>query len=280
MSPTPPAHASTIILSFPSSHVLLLTFNRPDALNSVTPDMRKDLERVLDWFEAEDELWVLVLTGTGRIFCSGVDLKDWSASLSPTSNTERDDQQSIVNNPHGFASLSRRMTAKPIVAAVNGGAYGGGMEVVLNCDLVVADEKAKFALPEVRRGVSALQGGIPRLVDAAGRQRAAEMLLLGRTVSAQEAYDKFHFVTHLIPAAKPSNVLPTALSLAQQIVEQCSPDAVQATKRAMLSGYDIEKAVMSKEVDVLFGRGSNMGEGLKAFVEKRAPVWRSAKSKL
>ncbi len=143
MSPTPPAHASTIILSFPSPHVLLLTFNRPDALNSVTPDMRKDLERVLDWFEAEDELWVLVLTGNGRIFCSGVDLKDWTASLSPTAGTEKHDQQSIVDNPHGFASLSRRMTAKPIIAAVNGGAYGGGMEVVLNCDLVVADEKAK-----------------------------------------------------------------------------------------------------------------------------------------
>ena len=101
------------------------------------------------------------------MFCTGVDLKNWNTRASTGAGS---DQANIALNRNGFASLSRRLTSKPIIAAVNGGAFGGGMELILNCDLVVAADDAKFALPEVRRGVAALQGGIPRLSQIAGHQ--------------------------------------------------------------------------------------------------------------
>lgn len=167
MPPSPPSHSSDFLVEFPIPHVLLLILNRPKALNSVTPQQQQELRLVLDWFDTTDELWVLVITGAGRMFCTGVDLKDWNQRASADTRT---DQADIVANTNGFASLSRRDSAKPIIAAVNGGAFGGGMELLLNCDLVVAADDAKFALPEVRRGVSALQGGIPRLTQIAGHQ--------------------------------------------------------------------------------------------------------------
>ncbi|KAF5312114.1 hypothetical protein D9619_002431 [Psilocybe cf. subviscida] len=144
--------------------------------------------------------------------------------------------------------------------------------MLLNCDLVVADEKAVFALPEVKRGVVAVQGGIPRLAHAAGHQRAAEMLLLGKNVSAAEARDRFGFVNILAPA---DSVLPTALSLAQQIIAN-SPDAVQSTKQALLlsqgMGHNevVHRHVWSDTSRRVY-KGRNIKEGLKAFSEVRSP---------
>ncbi|KAK0207270.1 enoyl-CoA hydratase [Armillaria fumosa] len=286
-----PPHSSELILAFPSRHVLLLTLNRPDALNSVTVELADELCAVLDWFEREKELWsvlcpilvpfwclvdlyrVLVLTGAGRMFCAGADLKGWDNRLVRAASS---DQADISANKYGFASISRRLTAKPIIAAVNGGAYGGGMEILLNCDLVVADENAKFALPEVRRGVAAIQGGIPRLAQIAGHQRASEMLLLGKMITAKDAYERFAFINTLTP---PSSVLPTALEYAKEIVEKCSPDSVQTTKRALILAEDSNRSVMeaawSAESNRLFVEDTNLKEGLRAFVEKRTPVWKN-----
>ncbi|KAG7439357.1 enoyl-CoA hydratase [Guyanagaster necrorhizus] len=271
--PSQPPHSSELVLGFPSPHVLLLTLNRPDALNSVTVELADELRTVLDWFERETKLWVLVLTGAGRMFCAGADLKGWDSRLVSAPST---DQADISANKFGFASISRRLTAKPIIAAVNGGAYGGGMEILLNCDLVVADENAKFALPEVRRGVGALQGGIPRLTQIAGHQRASEMLLLGKTITAKEGYERFGFINTLTP---PSSVLPTALGYAKELVERCSPDSVQATKRALIlaegSNRSVLNAAWSSESSGLFIGGENLKEGLRAFIEKRLPVWQN-----
>ncbi|KAK0450460.1 ClpP/crotonase-like domain-containing protein [Desarmillaria tabescens] len=277
---SPPPHSSELILAFPSPHILLLTLNHPGALNSVTSELADELCAVLDWFERERELWVLVLTGAGRMFCAGADLKGWDNRLVRAASS---DQADISANKYGFASISRRLTAKPIVAAVNGGAYGGGMEILLNCDLVVADENAKFALPEVRRGVVALQGGIPRLAHIAGHQRASEMLLLGKTITAKDAYERFGFINTLTSSTA---VLPTALGYARELVEKCSPDSVQTTKRALILAEDSNRSVLdaswSVESSRLFVRDENLKEGLRAFVEKRSPVWKnpSASAKL
>ncbi|KAG5340519.1 hypothetical protein C0989_001329 [Termitomyces sp. Mn162] len=222
-----PAHSSELKVDFPADHVLLLTFNRPQSLNAMTPTMSEDLRRVLDWFEDEPQLWVAVVTGAGRLFCAGADLKAWNNAQH---ENKRDEQARIVGDVHGFGSISRRQSIKPIIAAVSGGAYGGGTEIVLNCDIVIAGTGAKFALPEVKRGVVAAQGGIPRLAQIAGHQLASEMLLLGRVVDAAEAHTRFGFVNRVVP---PSDVLPTALTVAQQIIAN-SPDAVQSTKEGLL----------------------------------------------
>jgi len=158
---------------------------------------------------------------------------------------------------------------------VNGGAYGGGVEILLNCDLVIASEDATLALPEVKRGVSAAQGGIPRLVQTAGRQLASELLLLGRPVTAHEACVRFGFVNKVVPKGE---ALSHALDWSREIVEN-SPDAVQSTKRAIvisLQHGNVEQATVanawSAEARRLY-KGENIKEGLKAFAEKRKPSW-------
>ncbi|KAJ3502146.1 hypothetical protein NLJ89_g9018 [Agrocybe chaxingu] len=268
---TPPEHSSEVKVAFPAPHVLLLTLNRPKSLNAMTPTMTEDMTRLLDWFEEEPELWVVIITGEGRIFCAGADLLAWNKDQQSNTSNETSD---VLRAIHGFASVSRRQSVKPIIAAVNGGAYGGGMELILNCDFVVAADDAKFALPEVKRGVVAIQGGIPRLTQIVGHQRASEMLLTGKTITAVEARDRFGFVNTLVPA---SSVLSAAIALAQQITAN-SPDAVQSTKHALILSQRLGHSetlyqhVQSPESKQVY-KGQNIKEGLKAFAEKRAPVW-------
>jgi len=166
--PSPPSISDELRLDFPAEHVLLLTLNRPWALNAMTPTMAHDLERVLNWFESEPRLWVAVVTGAGRLFCAGADLKAWNERTQ--NGGETNEQERIDATLHGFGSISRRISSKPIVAAVIGGAYGGGMEMLVNCDIIVASSDAKFSFPEVKRGVVAVLGGIPRIARICGHQ--------------------------------------------------------------------------------------------------------------
>ncbi|KAI0756501.1 enoyl-CoA hydratase/carnithine racemase [Daedaleopsis nitida] len=274
----PPAHTSELKVSFPQAHIMLLTFNRPKALNAITPAMNDDVKVVFDWFDSEPSLWIAVVTGEGRLFCAGADLIAWGKRQAGGGAEE--DQKAIIRQVDGFASLSRRfVTSKPIIAAVNGGAYGGGTEIVLNCDLVIAGEDAKFALPEVRRGVVAIQGGMPRLARIAGHQQlASEMLFTGRAIPAAEAATRFGFVNKVVPSR---DVLPTALAWAAEIVQNSSPEAIQSTKRALLLSNrhgSVEDAVVahvnSEESKRTFA-SENIMEGLKAFSEKRTPVWKN-----
>lgn len=268
----PPAHSEELVVELPSEHVLLLIFNRPNALNAMTPRMTDDLRRVLDWFEQEPELWVVIVTGAGRIFCAGADLKAWNQNQ----QRNQTDEQTIALDPHGFASLSRRQTIKPIIAAVHGGAYGGGMEILLNCDIVIAAHDSKFALPEVKRGVVAVQGGIPRLAHIAGHHLASELLLTGKTISAVEAQTRFGFVNQIVPQ---TDVISTALAVAREIIAN-SPDAVQSTKEALLTSQKLNvhetfQVHVTGPVSTRVYGGENIKEGLKAFVEKRSPAWKN-----
>ncbi|KAI6138522.1 ClpP/crotonase-like domain-containing protein [Pisolithus tinctorius] len=268
-----PSSSPELTVSIPQEHTLLLALNRPLQRNAITPDLTREIAHVLDWFDNEPSLWVAVLTGEGDMFCAGADLKSWHASQSSNVTTE---QQDIASSPHGFAAISRRRTSlKPIIAAVNGPAYGGGVEIILNCDLVVASTDAVFGLPEVKRGVVAAQGAIPRLTRVAGHQLASEMLLLGSTITALEARDKFRFINIV---TSPAEVLPTALALARTITSN-SPDAVQSTKEGLLIAQrvgNVDEAVASHALSAAGGRvwsGRNVKEGLAAFVEKRIPKW-------
>ncbi|KAH9176869.1 enoyl-CoA hydratase/carnithine racemase [Lactarius sanguifluus] len=260
---SPPSHSDEVKVSFPKEHVVLLIMNRPKSLNAMCQTMESDLEILTSWFEGEPSLWVAIITGHGRAFCAGADLKfvDQTAHRVWTVN--------------GFGSLSRRVMSKPIIAAVNGIAFGGGMEIVLNCDIVIASDNATFALPEVKRGVVAAQGGIPRIKAVVGHQLASEMLLLGRTVGAKEAHERFGFVNTVVPKAQ---LLQTAIEWAGRITQN-SPDAVQCTKRGLIEAGkhgDVEQATlahMQSPESTRTYHGENIREGLNAFRDKRKAIW-------
>ncbi|PFH47580.1 hypothetical protein AMATHDRAFT_67495 [Amanita thiersii Skay4041] len=270
----PPTTSDQLRLSFPAEHVLLLTLNRPKALNAMTPGMEQDLKQALDWFENEPHLWVVIVTGAGRAFCAGADLKAWNDRQKNGSVSS--EQEGLAANVYGFGSISRRKSRKPIIAAVNGGAYGGGMEILVNCDIVIASSEAKFSFPEVKRGVVAIAGGIPRVGRICGHQLASELLLTGKTIGAAEAQTRFGFVNTVVP---PDQVLPCAISVAKEITAN-SPDAVQSTKVALLLAqkHNVDETyvthIWSPETRRVYA-GENIKEGLQAFVDKRKPAWKN-----
>jgi enoyl-CoA hydratase/carnithine racemase len=188
--------------------------------------------------------------------------------------------------PSGFGALSRRAGKKPVIAAVNGLAYGGGMEICTNLDMVIAAKSATFALPEVKRGVVAIAGALPRIVRTIGRQRAMEMALTGRTVSAAEAYawGLVNAVVEDAPAewsVMDRPVVKKALEYAKLIAAN-SPDAVIVSREGIKMGWEgvgVEDGsrLLVEGWGKRLSDGENMKEGLKAFVEKRMPNWVGSK---
>ncbi|KAI7160476.1 ClpP/crotonase [Hortaea werneckii] len=212
--PQPPAEYC--VVSYPAPGVLLVRLNRPKELNCINMDGHAELDAIWQWMDEEPNLSVGIVTGTGRAFCAGADLKEWN-----TSNSKG--RRRTTMPPSGFGAISRRTGRKPIIAAVNGIAFGGGTELIVNCDLVVASRKATFALPEVKRGVVAFAGALPRIVRTIGRQRAMEMALTGRTVPADEAY-QWGLVNKVVGDGE-GEVVAAAVDYAKMIAEN-SPDAV------------------------------------------------------
>ncbi|KAI1804232.1 enoyl-CoA hydratase/carnithine racemase [Daldinia bambusicola] len=296
----PPAVPDTII-SFPRPHVLLVTLNRPKQLNAIPRPQHFALERLWDWYDAEPALRCAVITGSGRAFCAGADLKEWdtlnsssSSSSSPDSpeNAKASSAEEESNLPQtkrfplgGFGGMSNRGGLKPIVAAVNGICFGGGMEMAINCDLVIADASASFSLPEVTIGVIALAGALPRLVRSVGRQRAAEMALSGKKYGAREMLS-WGLVNEVVEGSGGKDdgskaVLEKALDWAQRIAGN-SPDAVIVSREGLKLGW--ESVGPEQGTGILlkgwYGRiekGQNAVEGVRSFVERRKPVWKNSK---
>ncbi|KAK0520663.1 hypothetical protein OC834_003424 [Tilletia horrida] len=253
-------------LALVGEHIFQLVLNRPAQLNSMTDALEADLRLALAFFDSHPSLRVAVIAGRGKAFCAGQDLKDWlqnhaeAASQQPASynGVPLEPMASVAQKidklkSGGFGALSCRRSVKPIIAAVDGICMGGGMEIVLNCDLVVASTRSVFALPEAARGVIASQGGIARLARICGHQRAAEMLLLCEPIPAEQAFASFHFINRLLPLAPAPSTKPTSstsntttweegevaiLRLAHDLARKIaahSPDAVQLTKAALLA---------------------------------------------
>jgi crotonobetainyl-CoA hydratase len=241
---------------------LVVTLNRPELMNALHPPANFELEKVFDEFVADPGLWVAIVTGAGdRAFSAGNDLK-FQAGAGAKLEIPRT----------GFAGLTSRFdNPKPVIAAVNGVAMGGGFEIALACDLIVAAETATFALPEPRVGLAALAGGIHRLPRQIGLKRAMGMLLTGRRVAAREGLE-LGFVNEVVPAGE---LLPAARRWADAILE-CAPLSVRASKEAALAGLDrpLEEA-MSTRYDGLgrMVRSEDFLEGPRAFAEKRPPRW-------
>lgn len=244
-------------------HVLEVTIDRPDARNALHPPANDELDDVFDAFFADDDLWVAILAGAGdAAFSAGNDLR-WTASGKP-----------MWTPRNGFAGLTaRRGMTKPVIAAVNGDALGGGCEIAMACHLAVADESASFGLTEVRVGLVAAAGGVVRLPRIVGPRLATEMILTGRRLSASEALDA-GLVNRVTGAGR---AMEGARELASEILAG-SPTSVRLSLRMMAEADGVADTVEaasapSGALDELMLSADTI-EGVTAFAEKRPPVWR------
>ncbi|EEH17771.2 hypothetical protein PABG_00334 [Paracoccidioides brasiliensis Pb03] len=268
---TPPPQSSVYLLSYPAPRVLLVTINRARYMNSIPFQGHWDLHTIWQWFDDEPTLQVGIVTGVGdKAFCAGQDLLE----LERNSKTPPAQEYLKGHPPSGFAGISQRKGKKPIIAAVNGFAFGGGFEICLNCDIVVASPRAKFALPEAKRGVYAAAGGLPRVVRIAGLQIASEIALTGRSISAEEA-KAWQLINRISETHE--SLMDEALSLAKEI-SSLSPDAIIVTRAGLREAWevgDVSKAVFNTHMRYSKNlyEGQNLREGLAAFREKRLPNW-------
>jgi crotonobetainyl-CoA hydratase len=249
-------------------NVLLITINRPDARNAVNGAVSTAVGDLLQQAQDDADVWAVVITGAGdKSFCAGADLKAISR------------RENLFHPQHpewGFAGYVRHFIDKPTIAAVNGTAFGGGTELALASDLVVAQESAKFGLPEVKRGLVAAAGGVFRIVDQLPRKVAMHLLFTGEPITAAEARD-WGLINEVVPDG---TVVDAALALAQRITVN-APLAVQASKRVAVGVDDgiitADEAGWTRtmrEIGALM-KSEDAKEGPLAFAEKRQPVWKA-----
>jgi enoyl-CoA hydratase/carnithine racemase len=248
-----------------NGHILEITINRPDVMNALHPPSHREFDEVWSEFTNDKNLWVAIITGAGeRAFSAGNDLK-YQASGGDRSGMPES----------GFAGLTARFNlTKPIIAAVNGVAMGGGMEIALACDLIIASSNARFALPEPKVGLAALAGGMQRLPRQIGMKNAMGMMLTGRHVGAAEAKE-LGIVNEVVE--NQSDLMNAAREWAKQI-EACSPMSIRATKQVAyesLNEASLEQSMQNQYTAVhdLF-QSEDFVEGPVAFSEKRAPDWK------
>ncbi len=245
--------------------LLLVTINRPEVRNALHPPANDELDDIWNRFEEDAELRIAIVTGAeDKAFSAGNDLKYQAAG------------HDMWVPDSGLGGLTSRFNmTKPVIAAVNGAALGGGLEIALACDLIVAAEHATFGLPEPRVGLAALAGGLHRLPRAIGIKPAMSMILTAAPVTAQRAYE-LGLVCQVTPA---KDLLDAAKALATGM-SACSPMALRASKDAVLRSMDhssLAEAVNAQlsypGIAALF-RSHDIQEGPRAFAEKRAPQWR------
>lgn len=234
--------------------IALIRLNRPEVRNAVNLALTAELRAALAWLEGDDTLRAAVLTGAGRFFCAGMDLAAFAAGERPG-----------LNDPDGFAGFVRADRSKPVIAAVNGGAVAGGFEIVLACDMVVAEQGAILGLPEVKRGLIAAGGGAFRLPRRLPPAIAAEMLLTGDPISADRAA-ALGLVNRVVAA---DALIPTALALAAKVAAN-APLALRLTRQVALGAEDW---AASDAAWATIATSDDALEGSRAFVEKRAPRW-------
>ncbi|MGW1915324.1 crotonase/enoyl-CoA hydratase family protein [Streptomyces sp. NPDC002076] len=257
MSTAPEAPA--MVLHERRGGVLTLTINRPAQKNAVDHEVAVQLAAAVDLLDADPELSVGVLTGAGGVFSAGMDLKAFTRGELP------------VLPGRGFGGLTRAAVRKPLIAAVEGWALGGGFEMVLACDLIVAAEDARFGLPETTRGLVAAEGGLVRLPRRLPYHVAARVLLTGEPLTAAEA-KQYGLVNELTP---PGTALTVARELAERVARN-APLALAAVKEVLRETQGLnESDAFTRQDEITSGLATSEDarEGARAFAEKRAPVW-------
>ena len=240
----------------------VVTINRPEARNAVNGAVAQGIEEAIDRIEADDGIWVGILTGEPPVFCAGADLKEINAGNAANLQTKRG----------GFGGIVQRERTKPIIAAVDGPALAGGTEIVVSCDLVVASTTATFGIPEVKRSLVAAAGGLFRLGRKIPLNIAMELALTGDPITAEVAHHH-GLVNRLV---EPGEALDAAIALADRICAN-APVAVRESRRVVIEATNAPDDVgwkMSLEGMAAAMSSEDFGEGLTAFIEKRRPVWK------
>jgi enoyl-CoA hydratase len=248
------------VLSERRDRVLVITINRPGQRNAINGAVAAGIAAALDELDADPELAVGVLTGAGKGFSAGMDLKAFVAGESPYAGDR------------GFAGITQRSAEKPLIAAVEGFAVAGGLEVALACDLIVASRGTRLGIPEVKRSLVAAGGGLLRLPRVLPRNVAMELALTGDPIDAERAHE-LGLVSRL---AEPGEALSTALALAEAIAQN-GPLALTATKRVLKESADWTDAEFFDRQAEIVGpvmASEDAREGATAFAEKRPPVWK------
>ncbi|MFF4213646.1 crotonase/enoyl-CoA hydratase family protein [Streptomyces sp. NPDC001796] len=251
--------AAAMVLHERRGGVLTLTINRPAQKNAVDHEVAVQLAAAVDLLDADPELSVGVLTGAGGVFSAGMDLKAFAKGELP------------VLPGRGFGGLTRAAVRKPLIAAVEGWALGGGFEMVLACDLIVAAEDARFGLPETTRGLVAAEGGLVRLPRRLPYHVAARVLLTGEPLTAAAA-KQYGLVNELTP---PGTALAVARELAERVARN-APLALAAVKEVLRETQGLKESdAFTRQDEITSGLATSEDarEGARAFAEKRAPVW-------
>ena len=250
------------ILWAKKAHIRIMTFNRPDAMNATNVEMMKLHAQYFQEFIDDDDAWVLIFTGTGRAFGTGLDLKALKEIFA------------LEPKPKTLASLDLPELWKPTIAAINGYAVGLGCELALACDIRIAAEDARIGLPEVKRAMIPGAGGTQRLTRTVPLGNALMMLLTGDWIDAQEAY-RIGLVQKVVPADK---LLDEAVQLAEKICEN-GPVAIKTVKEAAYKGLDVTLREALEQCRLYEQRNrqesaEDIAEGARAFVEKRKPEFK------
>ena len=243
-------------------HVELVTLNRPEARNAVNAEVAAGLENAVRETEADADVWAVILTGAGdAAFCAGADLREVAEGRLAT----------LYTPDFGFAGLVKASRTKPWIAAVEGAAVAGGLELVLACDMVIAGRSARFGLPEVSRRLLAAAGGVYRMSRLIPRNLALELIATGASMSAERAFE-LGLVNRLCSAGEAKK---EALLLAAEICAN-APLAVRESLAVARRAFDLDDAALmqlSAEAQERLKRTEDFAEGPRAFLERRRPTW-------
>ncbi len=250
---------SDAVLTETSDGVITITINRPDAKNAVNKSVAEGIAAALDELDSNDDLRVGILTGAGGTFCSGMDLKAFLQGETP------------VVEGRGFGGLTEAPPQKPLIAAVDGYALAGGMELAISCDLIVANREAKFGIPEVKRGLAAGAGGLMKLPRQIAPRLAMELALTGEFIDAERAH-AMGLINHLTFG----DAIEGARELAAKINEN-GPLAVRVSKQVIVESAEWSSEEMWKKQGKIIGpvfTSEDAREGAAAFAQKRKPEWK------